>query len=232
MNIAEFLLLGMKVSVIIATFNREKYIGRAIRSLLEQSWPKENYEIIVINDGSKDNTAAILNAFGNSIKTINLEKNTGLPCACNLGIKKALGQYVVRIDDDDYVHEDFLKTLYNFLSMNKHFDAAACDYHVINETEEVLERKNVQRDPIACGILFKKDDLVDIGLYDEKFLFREDEDLRIRYLSKYKIRRIELPLYRYTKHKDNMTNNRIKMGNYKKRLEKKHKNNKRKNKKG
>lgn len=213
----------MKVSVIIATFNREKYIGRAIRSLLEQSWPKDNYEIIVVNDGSKDNTAAILNAFGKSIKTINLKKNTGLPGACNVGIKEALGQYIVRIDDDDYVHEDFLRTLYNFLSMNKNFDAVACDYYVVNEEEEVLERRNVQNDPIACGILFKKDDLVDIGLYDKNFLFREEEDLRTRYLNKYSIHRIEMPLYRYTKHKDNMTNNKVKMENYREKLHNKHK---------
>lgn len=212
----------MKVSVIIPTYNREKYIGRAIRSLLEQSWPKENYEIIVVNDGSTDNTPAVLNAFGDLIKVINLRKHKGLPYALNLGIRRALSRFVVRVDDDDYVSEDFLKTLYNFLSMNDDFDAVCCDYYVVDEKERVLERRNPQLHPIACGIMFRKDNLVDIGLYDEKFLYLEDEDLRIRYLKKYNIHRVELPLYRYLQHPKRMSNDKKNMKKYKKLLQKKH----------
>lgn len=212
----------MKVSVIIPTYNREKYIGRAIRSLLEQSWPKENYEIIVVNDGSTDNTKAVLSAFGNLIKVINLEENKGLPYACNLGIKNALSRFVVRVDDDDYVQEDFLKTLYNFLSMNENFDAVCCDYYLVDEKEKVLERRNAKIHPIACGIMFRKDNLVDVGLYDENFLSKEDEDLRIRYLKKYNIHRIELPLYRYMQHPKRMSNNKENIKKYEKLLRKKH----------
>jgi len=212
----------MKVSVIIPTYNREKYIGRAIRSVLEQSWPKENYEIIVVNDGSTDNTKSVLSAFGDSIKVINLKENKGLPYVCNLGIKNSLSRFVVRIDDDDYIHQDFLKTLYNFLSMNKQFDAVCCDYYLVDEKEGILGRRNAQTHPIACGIMFRKDNLVDIGLYDEKFLYREDEDLRIRYSKKHNIYRIELPLYRYMIHSNNLTANKEKMDYYKSILDKKH----------
>ena len=65
----------------------------------------------MVNDGSTDQTGAILNVFSDSIKIINLPKNMGLPYACNMGIEQALGEFIVRVDDDDYVHEDFLKTL-------------------------------------------------------------------------------------------------------------------------
>lgn len=214
----------MKVSVIVPTYNRAKHIGRVIRSLLDQSWARENYEIIVVNDGSKDQTRAILNVFSDLIKIIDLQKNMGLPYACNAGIKQALGEFIVRVDDDDYLHEDFLKTLYNFLEMNKNFDAVCCDYLLIDEREKIIERKNAESHPIACGIMFRKDNLVDIGLYDENFLYREEEDLRARYTKKYNIHRIELPLYRYAIHADNMTNHKDKMDLFKKKFDEKHKN--------
>ena len=212
----------MKVSVIIPTYNRAKYIGRTIRSLLDQSWAKDNYEIVVINDGSTDQTQVILDVFSDSVKIINLPQNMGLPHALNIGIKQARGEFVVRVDDDDYLHEDFLKTLCNFLEMNKDFDAVCCDYLLIDDKEQVIERKNSEKDPIACGIMFRKDQLIDIGLYDEKFLCREDEDLRKRYIQKYKIQRIELPLYRYMMHSENMTGYKEKMDFFKKELENKH----------
>lgn len=214
----------MRVSVIVPTYNRAKYVGRTIRSLLDQDWTKDNYEIVLINDGSKDQTSMVLDVFSDSIKVINLPQNMGLPHALNAGIKQARGEFVVRVDDDDYLHEDFLKTLCNFLEMNKDFDAVCCDYLVIDEKEQVVERKDAEKDPIACGIMFRKDQLIDIGLYDENFLFREEEDLRKRYIKKYKIKRIELPLYRYMMHSENMTLHKEKMDFFKNVLEKKHNN--------
>jgi glycosyltransferase involved in cell wall biosynthesis len=212
----------MQVSVIVPTYNRAKYVGRTIRSLLAQNWEKNNYEIVVINNGSADQTPMVLDVFSDSIKIINLPQNMGLPHALNVGIKQARGEFVVRVDDDDYLHGDFLKTLYNFLEMNKNFDAVCCDYLLIDDREQVIGRKNAEKDPIACGIMFRKDQLIDIGLYDEKFLFREDEDLRKRYTEKYKIQRVELPLYRYMMHSENMTNQKDKMDFFKKELENKH----------
>jgi glycosyltransferase involved in cell wall biosynthesis len=206
----------MRVSVIVPTYNRARYIGRTIRSLLNQAWAKDNYEIVVINDGSTDQTLAILDVFSDSIKVIHLPENRGLPYALNAGIKQAQSEFVVRVDDDDYLHEDFLKTLYNFLEMNKDFDAVCCDYLIINEKEQVTERKNAEESPIACGIMFRKDQLIDIGLYnespfDKKFLYREDEDLRKRFIQKYNIQRIALPLYRYMRHSGNMTSTKEKI---------------------
>jgi hypothetical protein len=60
--------------------------------------------------------------------------------------------------------------------------------------------------------------LIDIGLYDESFLLREEEELMIRFKSKYKISRLQLPLYRYRKHENNITNNKETMKKFKKRL--------------
>ncbi len=212
----------MHISVIIATYNRERYIGRAIRSLISQSFPNEQYEIIVVDDGSTDRTRYVLESFGDWIKTIALGEHKGLPYACNVGIRKALARYVVRVDADDYVHEDFLSVEYLYLSLNAHFDAIACDYYVVDENENHIARKNADTDPIACGIMFKKDNLVAIGLYDEDFLMLEEVDLRIRYIQKFNIHRIELPLYRYRMHKSNITSDKKSMQYYQDMLIEKH----------
>jgi glycosyltransferase involved in cell wall biosynthesis len=212
----------LDISVIIATYNCERYIGRAIRSLISQSFAKERYEIIVVDDGSTDHTRQVLESFGDWIKVIPLEEHKGLPYACNEGVKKALGYLVVRVDADDYVHEDFLKAEYLFLSLNPDFDAVACDYYLVDEHESHVARKNCDTEPIACGIMFKKDNIVEIGLYDEKFLMLEEVDLRIRYLQKFKIHRIELPLYRYRRHKSNITSDKKSMQHYQNLLKEKH----------
>lgn len=212
----------MKVSVILATYDCERYIGRAIRSLIGQSFRKEDYEIIVVDDGSTDHTGQILETFGDWIRVINLGEHKGLPYACNEGIRKALSRFVVRVDADDYVHEDLLGVEYLYLSLNEHFDAVACDYYVVDDRERIIERKNADTDPIACGIMFRKDNLVAAGLYDEEFLMLEEVDLRIRYLQKFNIHRIELPLYRYRMHKSNITRDTETVKRYRDMLVKKH----------
>ena len=79
------------------------------------------------------------------------------------------------------------------------------------------------KDPIACGILFRTEQIVDIGLYDEQFLLHEEKDLRIRFLKKYNIERVKLPLYRYRLHENNNTKNKKKMRHHFQKLKKKHK---------
>jgi glycosyltransferase involved in cell wall biosynthesis len=212
----------VKVTVIVAVHNGEFHIGRAIRSMLEQSMAKKDYEILVVNDGSTDNTLRVLNSFGDWIRVVNLDQHVGLPAACNIGLREAHSRFVVRVDADDYVHEDLLKVEYLFLSMNSAYDAVACDYLVVNEREEVGGRVNSNEHPIACGVMFRLDALVKIGLYDEQFLLHEDLDLRIRFLQKHTLKRIELPLYRYRKHAANMTNDQRKVTYYTELLEQKH----------
>jgi glycosyltransferase involved in cell wall biosynthesis len=194
------------VSVIIAAYNAEKFIGRCLRSLLHQSLPQENYEIIVINDGSIDRTSYALELFHDAIHCITNDVNLGLPASINLGIMAAKAQYIVRVDADDYVNTNFLNFLYFFLDQNPKVDAVACDYWLFNDSEEWLERVDCIERPIGCGILFQKKHLMDIGMYDEAFLQHEDSDLRIRFEKKYSIKRLELPLYRYRRHAGNMTN--------------------------
>tara|TARA_Y100000768_G_C23693430_1_gene547956 strand:- start:307 stop:639 length:333 start_codon:yes stop_codon:yes gene_type:complete len=90
---------------------------------------------------------------------------------------------------------------------SEEIDGVSCDYLVVDDKEKVLSRENCLKKPIACGIIFKTSHLINLGLYNEKFLLKEDEELRKRYEKKYKILRLQLPLYRYRRHTKNITNN-------------------------
>ena len=212
----------MNVSVVVCVHNGERFIARSIRSLLDQSMPRDQFEIIVVDDGSTDNTAKVIESFGSLVRPLTFESQRGLPAACNAGIQSARGRYVVRVDADDYVHEDFLRVEHLFMSLNPDIDAVACDYFLIDERERVTERRNVDEHPIACGFMCKTDDLIALGLYDEQMLFHEDTDLRIRFVQNYTITRVQLPLYRYRRHSDNMTNDLQSMEKYNQEVKAKH----------
>ena len=137
------------------------------------------------------------------------KKNIGLPGSLNKGIKKARGQYIVRVDADDWVNPQFLNLLYHHLNLNMELDAVACDYQIVNNQQKILSYENCEKKPIGCGIMFKYSNLIEIGLYDKKFLAREEEELIHRFKKKYKVTRIPVPLYRYRKHENNLTKKKI-----------------------
>lgn len=210
------------VSVIVAAHDEERYIGRCIRSLVAQRFTRSQYEIVVVDDGSTDRTSAILETFGADVRVIRNDKNLGLPASLNKAITSTHSKFVVRVDADDYVNAAFLDVLYLFLAENPGFDAAACDYLLVDDREEVLRRADAMKEPIACGIMFRTEQLIDIGLYDESFLRHEDRDLRVRFLDRYSIHHIPLPLYRYRRHDDNITNDVAAMNFHEERLNEKH----------
>jgi glycosyltransferase involved in cell wall biosynthesis len=182
------------VAVVMAARNEERYIERALRSCLNQSAPPDLYEIFVIDDGSSDATSRIAETF-RGVQVL----------ALNRGLKAAHSRFVVRVDADDYVHHDFIKVLSLFLELNPYMDAVACDYVTVDEHEAHLEHVNCLDRPIGCGVMFRKDRLIELGLYDESFLMAEDLDLRLRFERHWKMHRVELPLYRYRLHGENMT---------------------------
>ncbi len=210
------------VSLVVAVRNQDKYIGRCIRSILNQTYPSNDYEVIVVNDASTDRTRFALDQFENEIKVIHNTEQKGLPGSLNVGIRAARGRFVVRIDGDDYVHNEYINVLSMHLALNPSIDAVACDYNLVADNDEVIEQVNCEEKPIGCGIMFRIDQLVELGLYDEQFMLHEDKDLRIRFMEKYRIHRVALPLYRYRRHDENMTNDHGAMEGYLKELEAKH----------
>jgi glycosyltransferase involved in cell wall biosynthesis len=211
------------VSIIITTYNYAQYIERAIRSALDQSLDGDQYEVIVVNDASSDNTVEILENFSDEIRAFNLEKNLGLSGARNFGVRKARGQFIIFLDADDYFHKELISTQKLFLDENNSLDAVSVDYYLVDDRGKHINHINAEEQPIACGIMFRKDFLYNIGLYDETFRAREEEDLRIRWKSKYNIYNIILPLYRYRMHDNNLTKNHDEMEKHRELLITKHK---------
>ena len=109
----------LQVSVIVPVRNGAEYIGRCIRSLLNQSMEQEKYEIIVINDASTDKTKLAIKTFLGDVVYLENKKRKGLPATLNTGIKNARGQFVVRVDADDYVNSNYLNLLKLYLEFNK-----------------------------------------------------------------------------------------------------------------
>lgn len=107
----------MVLSIVIPVYNVEKYVGRCLQSCLDQGVSFNDYEIIVVNDGSKDNSLSIIQgkaSCSTNIIVINQE-NQGLSAARNTGLYSARGEYVWFVDSDDYIEENCLKKLFNKL---------------------------------------------------------------------------------------------------------------------
>lgn len=201
------------ISIIITNYNYGRYISRAIRSCLNQS-VADIVEVIVIDDFSQDNSRKVIdeNFSSNEIVKILLEENHGVAYCSNLGIKKATGMYVMRVDADDYIHHKMVEYLFEFLNMNGEHAYAYCDHIRVNANEVKSERIYLNNEEAlfehGAGILFKKSHLEAIGLYDEEMLNCEDM-LLLKKLAYHNFSGIyvQLPLYRYYRHENNMTNN-------------------------
>lgn len=126
----------IKVSVIVPVYNSEKYLKKCMDSLVNQTL--KDIQIIVINDGSQDNSKDILDMYlkkySKKLKVIST-KNNGIGMARNLGLKHAKGDYVFFVDSDDYIAQDALEIMYN-TAINKNSDLVICDmYRVFNDVD-------------------------------------------------------------------------------------------------
>ncbi|OFX25523.1 MAG: hypothetical protein A2033_05000 [Bacteroidetes bacterium GWA2_31_9] len=113
----------MELSIVVCTYNREKYLEQSLNSLVNQSLDKKYYEIILVNNNSTDSTEAICNQFKNQNPELNftyfLELNQGLSFARNKGIELSNGKIIVFLDDDAFASEKYLEEILIFFNENK-----------------------------------------------------------------------------------------------------------------
>lgn len=150
------------ISIIIPVYNVENYLNRCLDSVIEQSY--SNIEIIVIDDGSNDDSGKICDEYAlidSRIKVIHKE-NGGLSDARNYGINEHKGKYITFIDSDDYVEPTYIETLYNAI---KKYDAdiAICSYQCIYENGTILK----QRENMKC--LLNPEETLEEILYQTNF---------------------------------------------------------------
>ncbi|MDP2651826.1 MAG: glycosyltransferase family A protein [bacterium] len=197
----------IKTSIIITCYNKERYITRAINSCINQNFPDDQYEIIIVDDASTDRSRdaiSLYRGFGDSIKIKFLSQNRGPAHASNVGIKMARGKYIVRVDGDDYIHKNFLQMMTEILEWNDDIGFVYCDLimvHGIDNSSECKLTRNTQESLLShgAGVLFRKKHLHSLGNYDETLRNCEDYDLLLRYEKKYTGYHLRLPYYRYFK---------------------------------
>ena len=195
-----------KISVIVPVYNVEKYLDKCLTSLIKQTY--KNFEIIVINDGSIDNSLAICNKYANKYDNVKVYdyKNAGVAHARNVGIKKATGDYLLFVDSDDYIDEKLLENLNEFLKKND-CDIVCFDmYKVVNNvntyyhTSNSLVKDNIKRyiigDSGPCNKLIKKK-LFNNLKFMEKIYYEDLATMPILALYTNKIEFLEEPLYYY-----------------------------------
>ena len=192
----------IKVSVIIPVYNVEKYLKECLDSICNQTMPLSDYEVIIIDDGSTDNSAEIASDMANQYDNIILikQKNSGASAARNAGLNKASGEYIGFIDSDDWVESTMLQTLYStakknnadviFFNLYRNNDEKMKPYlksgvynkeqikkdiypRLISSVDEKLYGKTL-RGAICCK--FFRRSLIDENniRYDEKLIYNED----------------------------------------------------------
>jgi len=193
-----------KVSIIIPTYNQSQYLEEAMESVLNQTY--QNIEIIIVDDGSTDNTSEVVKSFDNKIIYIP-QKNKGASSARNAGIKKAQGQYVAFLDSDDMWIKNKLEKQIKFIQNNPEIGllGTGC-YQMVDINKmiykkifpaknEILQKDLIKYNPfIQSSVIIKKDVFNHIDLYDEKFKESEDYDLWLRIAQKYKVANLEQAL--------------------------------------
>ncbi len=157
------------ISVIVPAYNAEKYINKCIDSILNQTY--KDFELIIINDCSKDNTDKIIKKYKDSrIKYIKNKENKGIGYNRNLGIKESKGEYICFIDSDDYIRKDFLELMHE-RCIKDDLDLCICDYNYVFENGKIkkvildsFENTNLDKNPKLlvdiplgpCNKMYKK----------------------------------------------------------------------------
>ena len=209
-----------KVTVYIPTYNYGKYIEQAIQSVLNQTM--EDWELIVINDGSTDNTSEILRRYENHPKISIIEQeNRGLTVSNNIGLRLSDGKYLMRLDADDYLDENALLVLSNILDSKPEVGLVYPDYYVIDEDGgviEIMRRKKIGEEVELLDLpahgactMFRKECLLQIKGYEESIECQDGYDVWLRFIQSFKPYNVNVPLFYYRQHPESLTTKRQKI---------------------
>lgn len=132
----------MKYSIIIPVYNVEEYLDRCLKSILNQTY--SNYEVIIVNDGSPDNSDNIIKSYEKEDKRFKGYKkvNGGLSDARNYGLKYATGDYLIFIDADDYIENNYLEKVNDVLEKNKDIDVLKFKIKLVDEGGNLIRMEN------------------------------------------------------------------------------------------
>lgn len=217
----------LKLSIIVPVFKVEQYLRICVDSLLHQDLPKEEYEIILVDDGSPDKSGDICEEYATKYPQVRAihQKNGGLSAARNSGIAVSQGKYVQFVDSDDYLEPNVLKSLVGKMEVDQ-LDILRFNYRNVNEQYEAFEPNKVSkpfvdyRDEISDGMTFLTERL-GFGCYAWQFMIKrellegcgfkegiylEDTEWTPRLLmNAHKVTSIDLMVYNYLIRKGSIT---------------------------
>jgi len=209
-----------KVSVIVPCYNSENYLNKCVDSILKQTLL--DIEIILVNDGSSDNTLSIMKEYEkkfNNIIIVDLKKNKGLGNARNKGLKKATGEYISFVDSDDYIDKEMLEELYS-KALEDGSDIVECDFlweypdkvkSDIGKNYKPGKQMLIDVRVMACNKLYKHDFLNKIkpefavGLRYEDILFTYQYTPYVE-----KVSFVRKPFYHYVQRSTSLANHQTK----------------------
>ena len=203
------------LSIIIPVYNVEKYIGRCVESCLKQDFPQDEYELLIVNDGSSDGSMEVVRQYARQTGNIRIieQENAGLSAARNTGIKEAKGEYLWFVDSDDDIKQDVLKQLV-YRADSQRLDVLCFGINVIKENETYVysiyaEKEDFVYDGVnfiskvimpasACVALYRTEFLLTNGLYFKVGIVHEDQEFTPRaYCMAKRISYINVPAYNY-----------------------------------
>lgn len=206
----------MKVSIIIPCYNQAQYLDEAIESVLNQTY--KNNEIIIINDGSPDETQEMAEFYAkkhNNIKIIK-QSNKGLAAARNAGIMMATGDAILPLDADDWIEKDYLEETVRVMVDDNEIGVVTTDLRTFGQMDEVWMRPNYpvkienlkNNNQIYVCSLIRKEAVLQCGGYNTKMIHGyEDWDLWIDIVKRgWKVGYVNRPLFHYQVKPDGMYN--------------------------
>ncbi len=208
-----------KISIVLPTYNGEKYISEAVESILSQTF--EDWELIIVNDCSLDSTESIVNQYikkDSRIKKISNKTNQKLPRSLNIGFFSAKGEYLTWTSDDNIFLPNALYEMNKYLDKNVNEVMVQAKYSLIDnngrflyESDRYDEETMYVNNCVGACFLYRREVLNTVGDYNpDKFLI-EDYDYWLRILFRYgSIGSINTVLYKYRRHEDSLTNTRAK----------------------
>ena len=217
------------VSVVLPTYNCARFLPESVGAVLSQTYT--HYEVIVVDDGSTDNTKDVLNPFMQKIRYIKLEQNKGLPVARNTGIQSARGKYVAFIDADDLWLPEKLQTDIEYFETHpevsmvysKHINIDEKGRVVNGSVKKQLPSGNVftqlfseQNFVIASSVVVRKNVFETTGLFDEQLFNCQDWDLWLRIAFHFQVAGINKPLVKYRHNPHSLSKNRNNVLKYQK----------------
>ena len=188
-----------EITVLMAVHNDERYIEKATVSILHQTF--RDFEFLVIDDASKDNTKDIINSFADPrIKILTNRKSIGLTRSLNMGLQRAQGQYIARMDGDDVSYPARLEKQIAFLKSNPACGLVGTGYQTIDEQGwpldegriydadlDLKEALKVTNQFAHSSVMFPKKVITTVGAYRDIFRFAQDYDLFLRISEKFAV---------------------------------------------